>query len=77
MLAGSVGYANWIGMGIKIEQGLLVALSAVVVWLGWQQYGRRLKRWWGGQREHLPRHWHAKSAADCPQCRVGVGLRVV
>jgi transposase-like protein len=64
-------------MGIKLEQGLLVGLSVLVVWLGWQQYGRRLKRWWGRQQARLPRHWHAKSAADCPQCRAGLDVRVV
>ncbi len=62
---------------IRIEQALLIGLLGLVGWLGWQQYGRRFRRWWKGHREHLPRHWHPKSAAACPHCRAGWQLTVV
>jgi transposase-like protein len=62
--------------GVRVEQELLIALLGLLLWMGWQQHRQWLKRWSKQQQERLPRHWHAKSAADCPHCQAGLQLTV-
>lgn len=55
---------------MRIERVIILVLGLALMQAWWKLHRSKVKRWWTGVKDRLPRHWRPKSPTDCPNCRL-------
>ena len=55
---------------VRIERVIILVLGMALLKALWKLHRNKVKQWWKGVKDRLPRHWRPKSPADCPSCQL-------